>query len=508
MRDNFATYHGKQFMIAHVMPPAGPLKGTVHAPSSKNFTTRYILASCLAEGRSIVKRPAVQDDAVALVKCCRQMGAIITALDHQGEEIPFEVENDGKVSRLEVHGFGSSPKLLKASDPLNPGNAGAVFRLLLAISALLPEVEWTTNYTESLGKRPNIDLVEGLRQLGVEVEARGEDGCLPMKLKGGLDRIKKAIKAKREQEGIKPEDPFPITVSGAVSSQYTSALLFLVPLIDQDVEIHVSGRLKSVPLINTTRNVLSEAGIEVESSTERHYHRIRAGQKYTAREWYTNGDWPGSAAILGAAAAVPGSDITVEGLYDDLQGEKECIYFYRNLGCEVEFPLSQSQPNVLRIASPKDSNLQAASINGDLTTDAVLAMMGAAFSAEGTSRFVQIENLQYKECDRVREPLAELRKVWATAIDGGEGIKSAEKALTFAPDDQPDIIYVTGNPAGYEGGIEVDGRGDHRVIMMLSLAALRCRKGLRITGAEHVNKSFPGWFSILQQLGVEASFSE
>lgn len=492
-------------MIAHVFPPNAPLTGDIEPPSSKNFTTRYTLASCLAGGRSIVRRPAVQDDAVALVRCCRDMGAHITALDVAGREVEFTVANAGAVDRLEIVGFGARPKLLRRDKALNPGNAGAVFRMLLAVSALLPDVSWETDHHDSLGKRPNEHLLDGLRQLGVEVTARTTDGFLPIRLQGGLDRIKAHIKTEKERLGKTVDEPYVLTISGEVSSQYTSALLFLAPLLDESLEIHVTGRLKSLPLIDSTRQVLSMAGVGVESSAEKHVHVVRRGQAYAPRVWETNGDWPGASALLAATAVVRGSSIRLTRLFQDEQGEKECVPFYERMGCTMVSDVVPGVGEKLIFSAPENGSLTAAAVNGDLCTDAVLAMMGAALFAEGTSRFVQIRNLQFKECDRVREPLAELRKVFLTRADKPSEA-AAEKALTYTPEDDPDIIYVTGSPDGFEGGIDVDGRGDHRVIMLLSIAALRCKNGLRILGSQHVSKSFPGWFDTLKKMGVRVEF--
>lgn len=497
-------------MIATVYPATSPLSGRVDPPSSKNFTTRYVLAACLANGRSVVSRPAIQDDAVALVGCCRAMGAEITALDQQGNPLEFTIENAARIDRLEIHGFGSTPRLREPGKPLNPGNAGAVFRMLLAISALLPEVQWVTDHHDSLGKRPNQDLLEALVQLGVECEARDEAGCLPITLRGGRERILAHIASEKARLGISGDDPFPVQVAGGVSSQFTSALLFLAPLLDIDLEIHVTGRLLSLPLVETTRGVLSAAGIGVESNSERSIHLVRRGQGYTPRRWETNGDWPGTSALLAAIAAVPGSEIRVARLFQDDQGEKECVPFFQAMGAKVSHEVEPGVGEVLHFSSPADAPLEGRAVNGDLCTDAVLAMMAGSLLARGESRFVQIRNLQFKECDRVREPIAELRKIYATALPDPEGgvLPTPDKGVWYEPEDDPDIIHVNGVPQGFAGGIDVDGRGDHRVIMMLSIVALRCRKGLRIHGAEHVRKSYPGWFDALAQLGVKVDFSD
>ena len=43
-----------------------------------------------------------------------------------------------------------------------------------------------------------------------------------------------------------------VQVSGSVSSQFLSALLFVAPLISEDVEIDVINDLVSKPLVRTT----------------------------------------------------------------------------------------------------------------------------------------------------------------------------------------------------------------------------------------------------------------
>jgi 3-phosphoshikimate 1-carboxyvinyltransferase len=43
------------------------------------------------------------------------------------------------------------------------------------------------------------------------------------------------------------------------------------------------------------------------------------------------------------------------------------------------------------------------------------------------------------------------------------------------------------------------------VIMLLTIVGLRCRRGLRIRGAQHVAKSYPLFFEHLQRLGANVS---
>jgi 3-phosphoshikimate 1-carboxyvinyltransferase len=105
--------------------------------------------------------------------------------------------------------------------------------------------------------------------------------------------------------------------------------------------------------------------------------------------------------------------------------------------------------------------------------------------AEGTSRFYNVENLRYKECDRITDYLNELRKAGADV------------------EERQSEIIVHGRPEGVEGGVEIDAHVDHRVIMALTVVGLRSMQGLTIRDAQHVAKSYPNYFDHLRALGAQ-----
>ncbi|MCX8036214.1 MAG: 3-phosphoshikimate 1-carboxyvinyltransferase [Candidatus Sumerlaeia bacterium] len=423
-----------------IVHPATGLRGILQPPSSKNYTTRYLLVSALAEGTSRVRFPARSDDADAMMRCLEALGARLT----------WEEE-----TVLRIEGFGRHPH---NPDRLDPGNAGAVARLLMGVGALLDRVEFVTQHSESLGRRPHGDLLAALEQLGARCRS-AEGGRLPILIEGG-----------RLHGGR-------VRVSGANSSQFLSSLLFLAPLVGEPVEIEVVEGLKSKPLIETTLAVLRGAGIVVEASADLMHFRVPSPQCYVPRDYEVNGDWPGAAAIL-AAAAVTESDVTVNRLYADEQGERAIVEVLRQMGAAVEW----NEPQV-RLRST--GRLAAVQFDGDRATDAVLAMAAAACLAEGRSRFYNVANLRLKECDRISEPLAELRKL---------GVESRE---------WPDAFEIVGSPDGYAGGVELDAHNDHRVVMLLTIVGLRCRKPIMIRQAHHIAKSYPAFFEDMKRLGAK-----
>jgi len=141
-------------------------------PGAKYYTLRYLLAALLADGVSLVRNPARSDDTVVLVRALRALGANVS-----------EAQSDSDWA-LRITGTGG--RLSQPPDnTLAVGNAGAVLRLLLGIGALLSAITFTTDHPDSLGRRPNVDLLAALAQLGIATDAAGPDGLLPITLRGG-----------------------------------------------------------------------------------------------------------------------------------------------------------------------------------------------------------------------------------------------------------------------------------------------------------------------------------
>ncbi|WP_411343109.1 3-phosphoshikimate 1-carboxyvinyltransferase [Paenibacillus sp. WLX1005] len=425
-----------------IVTPTPELKGEIGALSSKNYTTRYLLVAALADGTSTIHFPAHSEDSDAMRRCIRDLGAVLE-------------EDDEKIV---ITGFGSKPRDVKE---LNVGNAGAVLRFLMAIAALCPDVTFVNTYPDSLGKRPHDDLIESLGQLGVQVEH--QNGRLPITIRGG------------QPKGGK------LTVSGSVSSQYLSALLFLTPLLEEDSEITVLNDLKSKVVVGQTLEVLAQAGIVIEASDDLMHYRVRGRQQYKAQEYTVQGDYPGSAAVL-AAAAVTTSDVIIHRLpVESKQGEKAVVDVLQMM----QVPLTHDN-DIVHVKG--NATLKAVEFDGDAATDAVLAMVAAAVFAEGTSRFYNVENLRYKECDRITDYLNELRKAGANVEE-----RQAE-------------IIVHGRPEGVEGGVTIDAHYDHRVIMALSIVGLRAKAPIRIQDAHHVAKSYPQYFDHIAALGAKVEW--
>ncbi|WP_161882680.1 3-phosphoshikimate 1-carboxyvinyltransferase [Deinococcus alpinitundrae] len=424
--------------------PARELRGTLRAQPSKNYTTRFLLAAALTESSSNgpvrVVGVARSEDAAAMLRCLKDWGAGVELV---GEDAV-------------IRGFGAAPA---SGVTLNPGNAGAVARFLMGVSGLTTGTTFVTDYPDSLGKRPQGDLLEALERLGAQVSSDG--GRLPIAISGPV------------RGGM-------VEVSAEKSSQYTSALLFLAPLLPEGLELRLTGDIKSHAPLRQTLDTLAAFGIRASSSDDLSRIRVPGGQPYRAERVMVPGDYPGSAAILAAAAILPG-EVRLGNLREnDLQGEREAVAVLREMGADIE---RTGDSLTVRGGEP----LRAVTRDGDGFTDAVQALCAAAACAQGTTTWENVFTLRLKECDRISDTRRELEKL-------GLSVSETESSLS-----------ITGT-SSLAGDVVVSGHGDHRMIMLLTLLGLRAERSITITGAHHIRKSYPLFFRHLETLGAEFEY--
>ena len=430
-------------------------------PGSKYYTLRYLLNALLADGESVVRGPALSDDTAVLVRALRALGAAVVWEPHAHDPSNWQLRVRGTGGRLRAPPGGV----------IQAGNAGAVLRLLLGIGALLPRVRFETDHPGSLGRRPNADLLAALAALGLTIQTGEPDGRLPITLVGG------------------PPLGGAVAVSGARSSQYLSALLYLAPLLPRGLDITVTETLRSAPLVRATLRALDEAGIAVEAAADLMRFHVPGSQMFQPRVYDVPGDGPSAAALVCAALAL-GTPLRLERLDGEADDVRALVAALRALGAPLIATPDDADDSGGALAVVGDARLTGATVDGDGCIDSVPALVAAACSAAGASRFENVATLRLKESDRIGDLAAELNRA------GGDVTPLA------------DAILVHGRPEGITGGATVDAHDDHRLAQALAIAALRARDGLTITGADAVAKSYPWFFDDLARMGAEVTALE
>ncbi|MBN2582020.1 MAG: 3-phosphoshikimate 1-carboxyvinyltransferase [Planctomycetes bacterium] len=423
-----------------IQPVVRPVTGRIRPVGSKSLTNRALVAAGLASGRSVLEGCLASDDTRYMAAAWRQLGAT--------------VDWDEPSGRITI--AGTAGRIAPGPQDLFVGNAGTAMRFMTAVVAT-GQGRYRLDGVSRMRERPIEDLLVALRALGASAVSETGNKCPPVIVQaGGLGGGQ-------------------VTVSGRISSQYLSGLLLAAPYAARDVEIMIDGRLVSKPYADMTCRLMADFGVEVENEEYRRFY-VAAPSRYTARAYAVEPDAT-AATYFWAAAAMTGGSVTVEGLTaDSAQGDVGFVRVLEQMGCRIE-----SSPDGLTVHGPE--RLRGVTVDLNAMPDTALTLAVAALAAEGPTEILNVANLRVKETDRLAALAAELRKF-------GAEVDEAEDRLTIRP------------PAALRGA-DVATYDDHRMAMSFALAGLKVA-GVRISGAECVNKTFPDYFVRLRGL-VESS---
>jgi len=420
-------------MDSLTLGPITRVDGVVDVPGSKSASNRVLLMSALASGTTTVSHLLDSDDTSHMIEALAAMGvAIALTPERTGATV-----------------LGAGGPLPATQAALFLGNAGTAVRPLTAALCLGNGTFMITGDGQ-MHERPIRDLVDALRQLGARVDYLGRDGCPPLRIVAS---------------GITGDA---CTVRGDTSSQYLTALLMLLPLVDHPVRIEVVGDLVSRPYIDLTLDVMAQFGVRVEHDGYAVF-TVASPNGYTApRKILVEGDASAATYFL-SAAAIRGGTVRVTGVgRESTQGDALYAQVLERMGAKVT--LGNDFIEVAR------GTLQGIDFDGGDMPDAAMSLATTALFAEGETTIRNIRTWRFKETDRLSAMATELRKVGATVTE-------FEDALRIVP---PDRIQSTA----------IDTYNDHRMAMCFSLAALG-DAAITINDHNCVSKTFPGYFEEL-----------
>ena len=386
--------------------------GTVHSPPSKSMAHRALICAGLAKGRSIISNIEYSKDILATIGCLEALG--VKCIKHE-----HSVEVDGGI---DISG--------KTEISLYANESGSTLRFFIPICLTLG-IKCTFEGAPSLMSRP-LEIYESICK---------EEGFLYEKSGNFLTVCGKLSKNC-------------YTISGSISSQFISGLMFALPLTGRSCKICVTDNFESKPYVDMT--VLCQTGFCVDTKRIGNEIFISGSGAYTAQDYTVEGDWSNSAFF--DAFNLIGGNVTVTGLLDSsLQGDKIYRDFYE-----------------IFKTNPEKADFNIADCP-DLAP--VLMAMGAYY---GYCRLTGTKRLKIKESDRGAVMALELEK-FGIKTELGENELTVRGKLT-----PPAEILFSHN--------------DHRIAMALSL--LLSKTGGKLDDEKSVSKSLPDFFERIKSLGI------
>lgn len=416
------------------------LIGELIVPPDKSISHRSIMFGAISHGTTTVHNFLTAEDCLSTIEVFKALGVNIQR----------------KGSEVTVIGSGIEG-LKKPKVQLNAGNSGTTLRLSLGILAACDFTATIAGDT-SLNKRPMERVMSPLRQMGADIVGENQTELPPINVTGGK---------------LKPiEYLMPVA-----SAQVKSAILFAA--LQTDGETIIIEKEKSR---NHTEEMIEQFGGTI--NVQDKIIKITGKQKLVGQEITVPGDISSAAFFIVAGLIIKDSQITLKhvGINPTRTG---IIDVLKQMGGTIAFS-QMDQKNQAADLKVSTSDLKAVHIKGEIIPrliDELPIIALAATQAEGTTIISDAAELKVKETNRIDVTASELNKL-------GANIETTEDGL---------IIH---GPTKLHGG-KVSSHGDHRIGMMLQIAALLTEETVELENPEAINISYPTFFDDLAGLKEE-----
>ena len=317
--------------------------------------------------------------------------------------------------------------------------SGSTLRFLIPVAAALG-IRTEFRGQGRLPKRPITPYIRELSQKGVTFSY---DNTMPFLIQGKL------------QSGV-------FHLEGDISSQFITGLLLALPLLDGDSQIIMTSPLQSKPYADMTIDCMRKFGVNVTETPDGNY-LIPGNQSYQAADLHIEGDF--SQAAFFYVANYLGNNIALENIPEhSMQGDRRIV-------------------EIIEEMRTKKANGENAAFHVDATDIPdlvpILAVLGTF--GDDVSIITGAERLRIKESDRLTATSQLINTLGGNVIVHEDGLEIHPVSIL-------------------QGGI-VDSFADHRIAMCAAIAATRCEEPVTILGAECVEKSYPAFYQVYQDLG-------
>ncbi len=410
--------------------------GTLQLPGDKSISHRAIMLSTIADGVSYVRNLNDGADLQSTINILKQCGASIKQRNN-------EIIIDGK-------------ELQSPSKELDCGNSGTTTRLIAGLLAS-QKLTFSLIGDESLSKRPMKRIITPLKEMGCKISSN--NGLLPLSIdaSGGISSLDFDMKI--------------------ASAQVKSSILFSALGGN-----NVSSINEVIPTRNHSEIMLNNMGALIERKGDKIVvHPLKS--KLKSIDISVPSDPSSSAFFAGLAVISNNSKLKLTNvlLNESRIGFVEVL---KRMNCLVK-KSNESIHNGEKVGDLtfRSSNLKAIEVESKIIPsiiDEIPILAVIAAFAKGISVFNNVEELKYKECDRLRAIIHNLKAF---------GIKT----------------YENNNNLFVEGGkikkmAEITTFDDHRIAMAFTILSLTSFKKYKLDNKECVDISLPNFFKYLSEV--------
>jgi len=438
---------------AMILKPATRIRGKLTLPGDKSISHRAAIIAAISQGTSRLTNYSTSADCAATLSCLQQLGVPV---DRRGPEIL-------------IQGQGLSG-LRQPAGALDCANSGTTMRLLAGVLAS-QDFDSALTGDESLRGRPMQRIIEPLKMMGAQISSNS--GRAPLTIEG--------------RQSLNAIDYELLVASAQVKSCVLLAGLKVAGttrIIENEITRDHTERM-----LNLFGAAIETGNAEREPRGAR-FASVTGPARLRGCDVSIPGDISSAAYFVTAASLLSGSVLEVLGV--GINPTRALILMQlRALGFNVEVQdaheVSNEPTGAIAVRGAANSEPPAASqpftITGSLIPQLIdelplLAVVGSQVG--GGIEIRGASELRVKESDRIATTVRNLRAMGATVQEFEDGLSVAGKVKLH--------------------GASIEPRGDHRIAMAFTVAALLAEGETEIRDADCVAVSFPEFFELLDSI--------
>ncbi|GEL76159.1 3-phosphoshikimate 1-carboxyvinyltransferase [Tenuibacillus multivorans] len=416
------------------------LKGNLKVPGDKSISHRAVMLGSLAKGHTRIHNFLQSEDSFRTVEAFRSLGVQI-----EKEQDVLDIYSDG-------WGLFQAP-----TSSLDMGNSGTTARLISGILVALP-FETTLIGDDSLCRRPMNRIITPLIQMGANIKSH--NNRLPITING--------------------RNLFPINYTLPVDSAQVKSAVLLAGLLTEGK----TAVTEKNPTRDHTERMLPMFGGEVNKHDQ--VLSVHGKQRLQHTSISVPGDISSASFWIAAASITPESHLTIKdvGLNPTRTGFIDVL---KRMGANIKTDITRYEgEELVGDIHVKYSHLKPTSIYQHEVAsfiDEVPLLALVATQAEGTMKIKHVEELKYKESNRLEATFEMLQALNANVTLLEDGLQIEGKS------------NLVGN--------QINTYGDHRIAMVGSIAGFITNQTVTLNDAACINISYPTFFDNLYQIAKQ-----
>ena len=417
-----------------------------YGPGSKSETNRVLILASLGEGICTIKNALLSDDTVYMIKALQLLGVKITIKNND----IIVVGNNGNID-------------FDGERTLFIGNSGTSIRFLTALMLILQKGQVTLTGVERMKQRPIGHLISALRSCGVDISAEKNNCYPPIKVQG--------TQTKKLNE---------LFLDCSVSSQYLTGILMVAPSFISGLKVNILNNLVSSKFIEMTIKIMNKFGLKVDwVNADVSQFFVIKHQKYKNPNVYNIEADASSCSYPIAYSIINKIPLHIPNLTsNNTQGD--LFYSTEVMSKFGKFVLTCDESGTK--IYDYDGELKGIGTIDMDSSDTFLTVGVLAALSEGTTKIINIDNQNVKECERINVLYEHLK-------EAGVDVKLNNLKLEINGKSKPNL-----------NNLYVKCHHDHRIAMSLSLLNCHMNK-LAISDHTCVNKTYPDFWNDMSKLG-------